>query len=113
MLVKCHLPNKEDPFIIYDSESLENLNLKDLNIIVDSELTQIDPTLPIYPLNDILLTHFKRKTDTSKLESLNLITFLDLEAEYNRIQLKKSKFSRSERDLITSRYLEIQNVIRS
>ena len=56
MLVKCKT-NKGEFIQIYDPEYLEDLDLKDFGLSDIEEITELDGNLPIYPLNDIILSH--------------------------------------------------------
>ena len=72
MLVKCKTKNNE-LIQIYDPDYLEDLDLKDFGLSDIEEITKLDGNLPIYPLNDIILSQItKRSTTSQKLINLHL-----------------------------------------
>ena len=113
MLVKCK--TKSDKFIqIYDSEDLKDLHLEDFGLSDIENISKPEQDLPIYPLNDVILSQISKKsTSSQKLENCGIYTFYDLSEEYLKILAKESRLSRSQRDLVVFRFKEIANVIAS
>lgn len=111
MLVKCKTSKGE--FIqIYDPDYLEDLDLKDFGLSDIEEITELDGNLPIYPLNDIILSQItKRSTTSQKLINLGLLTWLDILLEFHEIESKQSNLSRSQRELVKQRYNDISSVL--
>lgn len=111
MLIKCK--TKSGEFIqVYDLDYLHDLDLKDFGLSDIEEIVKLDKDLPIYPLNDIILSQLvKRKTDSQKLEDLGLYVVGQLEAEHAEIDLKRSKLSYSQRELVNKRFNEIKQVL--
>lgn len=111
MLVKCKTKNNE-PIQIYDPEYLEDLDLKDFGLSDIEEITELDGNLPIYSLNDIILSQItKRSTTSQKLINLGLLTWLDILLEFHEIESKQSNLSRSQRELVKQRYNDISSVL--
>lgn len=111
MLVKAKTKSGE-LIQIYDSEYLKDLDLKDLGMSDIEEITELDEVLPIYPLNDIILSQLvKKSTDSQKLESLGIYTCGELAIEKALIDRKKSKLSRSQRELVIQRYNDVLSVL--
>lgn len=111
MLVKCKTKNNES-IQIYDPDYLEDLDLKDFGLSDIEEITELDGNLPIYPLNDIILSQItKRSTISQKLINLHLTNWKDIILEYHLIQAKESNLSKSQRDLVVQRYNDISAVI--
>lgn len=111
MLVKCKTKNNET-IQIYDPDYLEDLDLKDFGLSDIEEITELDWNLPIYPLNDIILSQItKRSTISQKLINLHLTDWKDIILEYHLIQAKESNLSKSQRDLVTQRYNDISAVL--
>ena len=111
MLVKAKTSKGED-IQIYDSEYLKELNFSDFGLTDIEDITELDGLLPIYPLNDIILSQIIRKsTDSQKLENLGLFTWGDLSIEYSKINEKISKLSHSQRELVKQRYNDVLNVL--
>lgn len=111
MLVKCKTKNNE-VIQIYDPDYLEDLDLKDFGLSDIEEITELDGNLPIYPLNDIILSQItKRSTVSQKLINLRLTDWKDIILEYHLIQAKESNLSKSQRDLVTQRYNDISAVL--
>ena len=104
MLVKCKTKSNE-LIQIYDPDYLEDLDLKDFGLSDIEEITELDGNLPIYPLNDIILSQItKRSTVSQKLINLHLTYWKDIILEYHLIQAKESNLSKSQRDLVEQRY---------
>ena len=94
MLVKCKTKNNE-PIQIYDLDYLKDLDLKDFGLSDIKEITELDGNLPIYPLNDIILSQItKRSTISQKLINLGLLTWLDILLEFHEIEAKESNLSK-------------------
>ena len=111
MLVKCKTKNNET-IQIYDPDYLKDLDLKDFGLSDIEEITELDGNLPIYPLNDIILSQItKRSTISQKLINLGLLTWLDILLEFHEIEAKESNLSKSQRDLVTQRYNDISTVL--
>ena len=111
MLVKAKT-SKGETIQIYDSEYLKDLDLKDFGLTDIEDITELDGLLPIYPLNDIILSQIIRKsTDSQKLENLGLYTWGDLSIEYSKINEKISHLSHSQRELVKQRFTDVSNVL--
>lgn len=111
MLVKAKTKSGE-LIQIYDPEYLKDLNLEDFGLTDIEYITELDENNPIYPLNDVILSQITRKsTDSQKLENLNLLRWGDIIYENSLINQKKSKLSRSQRELVTQRYNDVLNVL--
>lgn len=111
MLVKCKTKNNE-VIQIYDPDYLKDLDLKDFGLSDIKEITELDGNLPIYPLNDIILSQItKRSTISQKLINLGLLTWLDILLEFHKIEAKQSNLSKSQRDLVIQRYNDISAVL--
>ena len=91
---------------------LKDLDLKDFGLSDIEEITELDGNLPIYPLNDIILSQItKRSTTSQKLINLGLLTWLDILLEFHEIESKQSNLSRSQRELVKQRYNDISTVL--
>lgn len=106
---KYSLDDKE--FILYgeefepDPEETFGIKLVEANIALKDNVD-----LPIYSFNDLFTKVILRmKTDDDRLEEKKIISFRDLSAEYKAIKLHQSKFSRSLRDLVIKKYIELNN----
>lgn len=110
MFALCHFKDLEDNFILYDSEDFTDL-IKDMNIEIEKELSyeEFDKDYsfyPIIPVNDLILKAInpKVKTNTSALDKLNISCWMSIKKEYNKIQKKESKLSKSQRDIVVKQY---------
>ena len=111
MLVKCKTKSNE-LIQIYDPDYLEDLDLKDFGLSDIEEITELDGNLPIYPLNDIILSQLtKKSTDSQKLENLTIYSWDDIKKNADRVHKKISYLSASQRMLVDKRYKEIQVVL--
>ena len=111
MLVKCKTKSNE-LIQIYDPDYLEDLDLKDFGLSDIEEITELDGNLPIYPLNDIILSQLtKKSTDSQKLENLTIYSWDDIQKNADRVHKKISYLSASQRMLVDKRYKEIQVVL--
>ena len=118
MFVLCHFKdNPSDRIIFFDKEERNNEILENMNLEVEKDLTFKDicenySVFPILSLNDVILTTLnpKIKTDTRRLDEMGCLFWVILETQYNLIQEKKSKLSRSQRELIVRRYNELNNL---
>ena len=111
MLVKAKTKSGE-LIQIYDSEYLKDLNLEDFSLTDIEEITELDEILPIYPLNDVILSQLiKKSTDSQKLENLGIYTCGELAIEKALIDRKESKLSRSQRELVIQRYNDVLSVL--
>ena len=72
----------------------------------------MDGNLPVYPLNDIILSQLtKKSTDSQKLENLTIYSWDDIKKNADRVHKKISYLSASQRMLVDKRYKEIQMVL--
>ena len=111
MLVKAKT-SKGETIQIYDSEYLKELDLSDLGLTDIEEIIELDEVLPIYPLNDVILSQLiKKSTDSQKLENLGIYTCGELAIEKALIDRKESKLSRSQRELVIQRYNDVLSVL--
>ena len=107
MLIKAK--TKSGEFIqIYDPEYLNDLDLKDFGMSDIEEITELDRVYPVYSLTDIILSQITKKTtDSQKLENLGFYDWGSLIEEVDLILDKKSKLSRSQRELVLQRYNDV------
>lgn len=80
--------------------------------IIGSENYSGTNRLPILQLNEFILRIFnpKRRTTTHILGENGIDCWAQIENEYNLIQSKQSKLSKTQRDKVIERYNEIINV---
>jgi hypothetical protein len=103
---------EENDFILYDNKSFkpEDFNVYPVKEISIEELKNEYNLLPILSLTDFVLrTITKKRTNTSRLADCYIETFKAFEYERDMILQKKSKLSKSQRELVLSRYDEIVN----
>lgn len=111
MLIKCKTKSGES-IQVYDLDYLHDLDLKDFGLTDIEEINELDENLPVYPLNDIILSQLtKKSTDSQKLENLGLYVVGQLQAEHAEVDLKRSKLSYSQRELVNKRFNEIKQVL--
>lgn len=111
MLVKCKTKNNET-IQIYDPDYLEDLDLKDFGLSDIEEITELNKVYPVYPLTDIILSQITKKTTNSqKLENLGFYDWGSLVEEVDLILDKKSKLSRSQRELVLQKYNDVLIVL--
>lgn len=111
MLVKAK--TKSGEFIqIYDPEYLNDLDLKDFGLSDIEEITELDRVYPVYSLTDIILSQITKKTtDSQKLENLGFYDWGSLVEEVDLILDKKSRLSRSQRELVMQRYNDVLDIL--
>lgn len=80
--------------------------------IIGSENYSGTNRLPILQLNEFILRIFnpKKRTTTHILGENGIDCWAQIENEYNLIQSKQSKLSKTQRDKVIERYNEIINV---
>ena len=115
MFCVCQVPNHvDDAFILYDKKefSPDTYQLIKVKEITFEELITNHNKLPILQLNEFTLRIFKPKarTTTHVLGENGIDCWAQIENEYNLIQSKQSKLSKSVRDKVIERYNEIINV---
>ena len=111
MLIKCKTKSGES-IQVYDLDYLHDLDLKDFGFTDIEEINELDGNLPIYPLNDIILSQITSlPTDSSKLENLTIYSWDDIKKNADRVHKKISYLSASQRMLVDKRYKEIQTVL--
>lgn len=101
-----------DDFVLYDNKSFkpEDFNVHPVREITIEELKSEYNLLPIFSLTDFVLRMItKKRTNTSRLADCHVETFRAFEYERDMILQKKSKLSKSQRELILLRYDEIVN----
>lgn len=109
-LVICKYPDSDIKFALYDKEEF---NPEEFNLVKvkDASLNEV-LDLPILNLYDFVIRTVrpKERTDTHILGELGLETFSDLFNEKQLIDQKKSKLSKSQRDIVIKRYTELVNL---
>ena len=111
MLIKCKTKSGES-IQVYDLDYLHDLDLKDFGLTDIEEINELDGNLPVYPLNDIILSQLtKKSTDSQKLENLTIYSWDDIQKNADRVHKKISYLSASQRMLVDKRYKEIQVVL--
>ena len=110
MFALCHFKDDENQFILMDKEDLKEIT-KHINIEIEKELSfeEFDKDYSFYTLlsvNDLLLRSLNKKARTTAhvLDELHISCWMAVKKEYNKIQEKKSKLSRSQRDLVCKYY---------
>ncbi len=117
MFIICHpKESPTDKFILFDKQDI-NLEELELPLELDEVIEFTDmiskyKLLPILSLNEFLLRILKPKarTTTHILGEIGINSFFELEEEYNKIELKKSNLSKSQRELVQKRYDQLLNV---
>lgn len=114
MFIVCHPKDQsEDRFILFDKK---DINLEELELPLElDEVIQFEDLiskyrlLPILSLNEFLLRIInpKYRTATHILGEIGINSFFELEEEYNKIEMKKSNLSKSQRDIVVKRYNEL------
>lgn len=114
MFIQCHLPARNDEiFLLYDKEDFSveelGLNLEDVQVIEPNKIMSEYDEFPILNLNDFLLRGLKHnaRTDTHVLGEAGIDTLYQLVHEKLLIEQKKSKLSKSKRDIVLKRYDDI------
>lgn len=112
MFALVHLKDQNDQFILYSEKDIpfegSNLELEKELSFSDIETEHFD--IPLYPLEDFILASLsKKKTKSGKLNDENISNYIELLQEYQLIQEKKSKLSRSKRDLVVSTFNRLHN----
>ena len=102
--------DSQDKFILVDSN--EDLEVSEFGLELVKKLEFNDIITSPYPIlyfNDFVLRIFnpKARTDTHILGENNIHSFPQLENEVNLIKQKKSKLSRSVRDICLRQYDKI------
>ena len=116
MFISCHLPNKNEIFLLYDKEDFDvkklGLNLEDVQVIEPNKIMSEYDEYPILNLNDFLLRVLrpKERTITHILAEQGIETLYHLVANKLLIDKKQSKLSKSQRDMVINRYNEIINL---
>ena len=114
MFIQCHLPNRNDElFLLYDSSDFDvkelGLQLEDVQVIEPEKIQSEYKDFPILNLNDFLLRllRHKERTITHILGELGLDSLQKLETEKQKIDLKKSTLSKTQRECVLERYNDI------
>ena len=107
-LVICKFKDTEDlEFLVYDKKEF---NPEDFGMekVRDTTLEE-SSDVAIINLNEFLLRNIypKQRTDTHILGELGLETFDQIKAEKGLIDKKKSKLSKSQRDVVVRRYNDL------
>lgn len=115
MFYICQVPNHtDDAFILYDKKEFnpDEFQLIKVKEISFEELISDYKKLPILQLNEFILRIFnpKKRTTTHILGENHIDCWAQIENEYNLIQSKQSKLSKTQRDKVIERYNEIINV---
>ena len=110
MFALCKFKDKDFNFVLYDIEDFKEL-AEDINIEIEKELSfeEFEKDYSFYPMlyvNDLILRSFNNRSRTSShiLDELGISCWIKLKNEYNLIQEKKSKLSRSQREILTHLY---------
>ena len=118
MFIQCHLPARNDEiFLLYDKEDFSveelGLNLEDVQVIEPNKIMSEYDEFPILNLNDFLLRGLKHnaRTDTHILGEAGIDTLYQLVHEKLLIEQKKSKLSKSKRDIVLKRYDDIMQCL--
>lgn len=111
------LSNPEEKFVLFDegkdlSELAEGMNVKIEKEISFNELKEEYSLYNLGYVNDIIFRMLrpKERTNTIILGELMLDSWFRLEQEYNKIQKKKSKLSKSQRDIVIEQYNKIIDI---
>lgn len=114
MFIQCHLPNRNDElFLLYDSSDFDvkelGLQLEDVQVIEPEKIQSEYKDFPILNLNDFLLRllRHKERTITHILGELGLDSLRKLETEKQKIDVKKSTLSKTQREYVLERYNDI------
>ena len=110
MFALCHFKDDDNRFVLYDKKDLTEV-ANQLNIEIENKFSfnEFDKDYSLYPLldvNDLIIRSLNRKarTGTHILDELGLSCWMAIKNEYQKIQEKKSKFSRSQRELVVTTY---------
>ena len=120
MFAICHLTDSPDNlFVMYDKTDMKDIS-KHMGIVVKENITLADvfnkySDYPIMSCNDLIIRimNNKRRTDIKILDELNINTLVKIKQEYDLIEAKASKLSRSERERVQSVYHTIQSMDQS
>jgi len=120
MFAVCHtLDNKDDTFIMYDKKDMKEI-AEHIGIVIEEHisLAKVFKDYSFYPIvscNDLILRslNHKARTNTHVLDELGIRTLIQIKQEFDMIQSKASKFSRSERMRIEEVYHTILNMDQS
>ena len=111
----CHIKSHPDvKFILYHNS---DFTVNEFGMEEESELTlkdmQFDNDVAnhyaLLDYNDLLIRTIqpKKRTESDILHSIGITCISDLDCENTLIQLKQSKLSRSQRELVQKKYKEI------
>lgn len=117
MFKLCHIKEHPDvKFILYNNSDFE---VDDFGFEVESELTftnmkfdnDVANHYTIVSYQDLVLKTIQPKiqTDSDKLAKIGIRCISDLDCENTLIQLKQSKLSHSQRELVQKRYQEYES----
>lgn len=116
MFCLCHFKDNENHFILYDKNDLKEI-AEQMHIEIEGEVSfeELKRNYASYPMvyvNDLILRSLNRRarTVTHVLDELNISCWAALKKEFDRIQEKKSKLSRSQRELVVNQYNFITNL---
>jgi hypothetical protein len=117
MFIQCHLPNRNEVFLLYgktdfDVEKL-GLQLEDVQVIEPNKIMSEYDEFPIIELNDFLLRLIKPKerTITHRLAEIGIESLYHIIGNKLLIDKKQSNLTRSQRDMVIKRYNDIINLI--
>lgn len=106
----CKFKDREDRFILYDKEDFKDF-AEQMNMEVEKELSfeEFDKDFSFYPMlhiDDIAIRALNRKfrTPTHVLDELGISSWDSLKKENLKVKEKKSRLSRSERDLVEKHF---------
>ena len=115
MFKLCHIKEHPDvKFILYDNSdfTVDELGLESESELILKDMKFDNDVANHYPLisySDLLIRTIKPKyrTESDILHAIGVLNLSDLDCENTLIQLKRSKLSKSQRDLVQKRYQEI------
>lgn len=110
MFALCHFKDNENTFVLMDNEDFKEV-IEHLNIEIEKELSfeEFDKDYSLYPLldvSDLILKSLNRnaRTSTHVLDELKISCWMAVKKEFNKIQEKKSKLSKLQRDCVCNYY---------
>lgn len=110
MFALCHFKDNEINFVLYDKNDIKEL-AEHMNIEIEKEISfeEMKKDYSFYPIisaNDLILRSLnsKSRTNSHVLDELGISRWINIENEWNKIQDKKSKLSKSQRDRVEDLY---------
>lgn len=110
-ICRIPIPNENEEFILYDRKAFkpDDFNVEGVKEITLDEVKSDYNLLPILSLNDFVLgtLNTKMRTHYRILRECGIETFKAFEYEKGLVENKKSKLSRSQRDLVLALYTDM------